>query len=1100
MKRGPGVVDEAVRGELDRFPPPLLEEFQNASSAMTSSQDDTQLAEWARLGIGIAEQTGRSWEAASRYFAASPKVVGLMPHSYFVKWSECGSALCQESHNLAVSYFDASPGTMARLRARHIERWAGLGRSLYKGTWKSGTLSCKFFEASPTLLGNLALPELERFAGFLDSLALRSYDLATECLDLGQQVFPLLDDNGDLFLSLASGLMETSWRQTKSFFEVALKALPAVEAGQRVRFLKLIDGLRSSPGAINLPAAMLEASESLARVDKESHGPVLGLAEAVLAVSPAATPEFIRSSPSALERVGLSQLERWQQEGVRILKQNSDGGMVYFKAESSHSQRVLEALSSTVEFERIKDLLELYCRALAGADVELAASEDLVEKNIGWVSNEAPSTEGSTVYVPSHVDKYSAKEENFAWFKVISTHQVAHLEFGSFGFEFERPSTLFRDLRPRLELGQLSRRQQTGEDNEDPEGRRDGSGLEERWVTDMQRYFGLFDDRALALDVFAVVEDGRLDARVKSEYPGLRQPYEGVQRDALENRPDIKSLHAREAMVEFLVRVSLQKDRRLPAPAGYVAEAQKVIRIATRVLRSSATVEDAAEASLRIYAIISRVPNEELGPDEWQDVDVDEEPSAELSEAEDEMMLEQLLGGGSEEQPPDGEAERDYESSQSVDYRGDFKPELVQLLSRLRSQGEAGDGEGSGDPITQEMLKELLQNSAELDMAADQSETRNVSGTFADNLLKEAGLSLPKTPEFGQGPLIQVDEQGGSLEPSEPQSFVYDEWDFRAEDYKPRWCVVRQKGMAEGDPGYYAATLHGYGALVGQIRRQFELMVPEMFRKVRKLEDGEELDIDAVIEALIDMRTGVGPSEKIFWRRNKVQRDVAVVFLLDTSASTAEAIDDSKKVAEEWEAPNDPVEYMAWLRTRRGEGMKRSYKRIIDLEKEAVVLLINALEAIGDVYGIYAFSGYGRENVEFYTIKDIEEGFSDRVKRRIDRVAPLHATRMGPAIRHATSKLESQDARTKLLFLISDGRPQDRGYSREGVEKEYAVHDTKMALDEAGDKDITAFCLTVDKNGHDYLKTMCEDIGYEVLDDIHALPRRLLYLYRRLTT
>ena len=190
---------------------------------------------------------------------------------------------------------------------------------------------------------------------------------------------------------------------------------------------------------------------------------------------------------------------------------------------------------------------------------------------------------------------------------------------------------------------------------------------------------------------------------------------------------------------------------------------------------------------------------------------------------------------------------------------------------------------------------------------------------------------------------------------------------------------------------------------------------------------------------------------------------------------------------------------MVWLRSRRGDGTRRSYKRIIDLEKEAIVLLINALEAIGDTYGIYSFSGYGRENVEFYTVKDVDERFSERVKRRIDRIAPLHATRMGPAIRHATSKLEMQDARTKLLFLISDGRPQDRGYSREGVEKEYAVHDTKKALDEAKTKDITAFCLTVDKNGHDYLKTMCDDMGYEVLDDIYMLPQRLLYLYRRLT-
>ena len=1101
MKRDPVDVDQRVRAELERFPPPLLEEFGKASQAMTSSQDETQLAEWAQLGISMAEQTSRSWEAASRYFAASPKVVGLMPHSYFVKWSECGSALCQESHNLAVSYFDASPGTIALLRQRHIESWAGLGRSLYKGTWKSGTLSCKFFEASPTLLGSLALPELERYVSFLDSLALRSYDLATECLALGQRVFPLLKDNNDVFLALASGLMETSWRQTKSFFEVALKALPAVEAGQRVRFLKLIERLRSSPGPINVPAAMLEASESLARIDKQSHGPVLGLAEALLAVSSAATTEFIRSSPLALERVGLSQLERWHQEGVRILKQNSDGGMAYFKTESAHSQRVLEALSSSVEFEHIKGLLELYCRALAGADVDLAASEELVEKNIGWVSSEAPSTEGSAVYVPSRVDKYGAKDENFAWFKVISTHQVAHLEFGSFGFEFDRPSTLFTDFRPRLELDRLSKRRQTGEDSDGPVGRREGSGLEEGWVTDMQRYFGLFDDRALALDVFGIVEDGRLDARVKTEYPGLRRPYERVQRDALQDRPDIKSLPARAAMVEFLVRVSLQKDRRLPAPAGYVAEVLKVTRIAKRVLRSSATVEDAAEASLRIYAMISQVPNQELDPDDWQNVDIDDEPSAEWSEAEDDLLLEQLLRGVGEEQPPEGEPdlEQDYESSQNVDYRGDFKPELVQLLSRLRSQGEAGDVEESREPITQEMLEELLQKSAELDMAPDQSDIRNVGGAFAKNMLREAGLSRPKTPESGEGPLIHVDEQGGSLDPTEPQSFVYDEWDFRAEDYKPRWCVVRQKGMAEGDPDYYSATLQGYGALVDQIKRQFELMVPEMFRKVRKLEDGEELDIDDVIEAIIDIRTGVGPSEKIFWRRNKVQRDVAVVFLLDTSASTAEAIDDTRKVAAEWEAPDDPVEYMVWLRTRRGEGMRRSYKRIIDLEKEAVVLLINALEAIGDVYGIYAFSGYGRENVEFYTIKDIEEGFSERVKSRIDRIAPLHATRMGPAIRHATSKLESQDARTKLLFLISDGRPQDRGYSREGVEKEYAVHDTKMALDEAGHKNITAFCLTVDKNGHDYLKTMCEDIGYEVLDDIYALPRRLLYLYRRLT-
>ena len=230
-----------------------------------------------------------------------------------------------------------------------------------------------------------------------------------------------------------------------------------------------------------------------------------------------------------------------------------------------------------------------------------------------------------------------------------------------------------------------------------------------------------------------------------------------------------------------------------------------------------------------------------------------------------------------------------------------------------------------------------------------------------------------------------------------------------------------------------------------------------------------------------------------------MQRDVAVVFLVDMSASTAEAIEEGRQAVDDQSAPDDPVEYMMWLRTRREGLVRRHHKRIIDLEKESMVLLINALENIGDMYGIYGFSGYGRENVEFYVIKGIDETFGDHTKRHVDKITPMHATRMGPAIRHATHILDSKDAKTKVLFLLSDGRPQDRGYSREGVEKEYAVHDTHMALVEARRKAIIPFCLTVDKAGHDYLKTMCGDMNYEVLDNIWNLPSRLPQLYKRLT-
>jgi len=177
----------------------------------------------------------------------------------------------------------------------------------------------------------------------------------------------------------------------------------------------------------------------------------------------------------------------------------------------------------------------------------------------------------------------------------------------------------------------------------------------------------------------------------------------------------------------------------------------------------------------------------------------------------------------------------------------------------------------------------------------------------------------------------------------------------------------------------------------------------------------------------------------------------------------------------------------------------RAPRRIIDVEKEAIVLMIDALETIGDRYGVFGFSGHGRDNVEFFVIKDLDEEFSPEVAKRIGRAGPLHATRMGPVIRHATSKLGRQQTRSKFLFLISDGRPQDRGYSQESAEKAYAVQDTRMALVEARREGIQPFCLTVDKEGNDYLRTMIEDFSYEVLTDVNELPLRLPQLYKRLT-
>ena len=817
-------------------------------------------------------------------------------------------------------------------------------------------------------------------------------------------------------------------------------------------------------------------------------------------------PPFLKSLDPVLNRITLPQLDQWYQQGVELLNENPESGIAFFKIESNTSEAMLETLSSSLDLERVKGIMRLYTRALSGTNIEVLSTEELVRRQIGWVDQDTAATDGTKVYLPPMIDNYNDKSQNFAWFKVVATHQVSHLEFGSFEFTFDRPANVFDDRRIAMENAIQARldaiRTAAAADNFNlpdldvsvASEMGDGPGGTMRVYTDIGRFLALFEDRRMAFDLFSVLEDCRLDYRIKTDYRGIRRPALDVQGDALTQRPRVEELPLQEALIELLVHMSLDRFEGLLVPQEYREEAYMLARIMHRLRTIRASIEDTAEASLRAYEIISRLQNQQQPEDEYQPEDLDD--PGEFSEEEYEALLDKLQAQMDEQQGERGEGDP-YESPEPVEYRGDFKPEMVQLLTKLQmDQSQMGDAE----PMTQEELEQLLQDSAELELDAQEGDVDQSMAMFAQNIMKEAGVPPPSNdPGRGYGPILHDDDAGGELEALEPKTFVYDEWDFRANDYKPRWCIVKEKILDEGDVNFYNDSLRNYSSLLAHIKRQFELIMPETWRKTYRLIDGEDIDLNSALEAWADLRMNVPPDEKIYWRRNRVERDVAVVFLLDMSASTAEAIDEGRHSVDDRDAPDDPVEYMVWLRRRREGLVRRHYKRIIDLERESCALLINALESIGDTYGIYGFSGYGRENVEFYVIKDIEEQFNDKIKRRIDKVTPLHATRMGSAIRHAITKLENQDAVTKIMFLISDGRPQDRGYSREGVEKEYAVHDTHQALVEAKRKEITPFCLTVDKAGHDYLKTMCGDLNYEVLDDIWALPERLPMLYRSLT-
>ncbi|MCZ6538822.1 MAG: hypothetical protein O6922_03235 [Chloroflexi bacterium] len=1142
---------EQARQELAGFPAPVLERYEDALGKLTGRLADETCQQWASEGLEIVRKTVRSWEAAAEFFEASVAVQRQLPSGQFLKWAKTGTSLCADSPSLAVAYFKSSPKAMLRLRPRYIDDWANVCRALYRGTWKSSALSCRLFEATPALLETLSFEEFCHFGEFLEVLSRRSYDQAGDALGAGSDLFPKIAGDVDRFLSLAQIVAEKSWRETAVLFDSATAALVELGSQHRAPLITLARRLAIT-GVSDAAGVLKDGANTLNRIPAETRDHLLEMTDGIAAVSAPAAPEFLRIVPGVLERVTFEQMVQWQSEGLKAARVNDEAAVSYFKLESARSQEMLDSLSSSIELNRIREIILMYCMALTGRSIDIQAAQHLADKNIGWFQGELPTTEGTTIYMPSVINRYTTKDENFGFFKVISTHQVGHIEFGSFAFDFAVQSNLFDDLRPRLpgarelEVARAAdeaarKKAQQPEmvvyGHEPPAAAKTAPGgpsapadqaesssssepEKPEFLTDMSRFFDLFHERRLALDVFTVLESSRVDGHVASLYPGITATYNIVRSAALESRPEVTDLPAREALVEFMVRVSLGQLDDMLVPSDHKEAARKLRRLIRIVTSIEASVEDAAEAAIRAYSILIDIENEKLDEDEFEQLEPEEEDeSADSGDEEDvvdaEKVIQQFMGQpspdgdsggdsdeGGDDQDFDDESEEDYSSPQDVDYRGEFKPELSQLLSQMQLM-EDGDFSEMGEmqPITEEQLEEMMKNAPEMELEqaeGEESGDQQIS-EMLENLMKELQKRDPENQQFQPGPMQHVDEDGGPLTATEPDTYTYPEWDFRANEYKPDWCMVHEKVMTDGEPNFFRETLADNTTLLAQIKRQFELVIPEMYRKQKRLEDGEEHDLDAVLEAVIDLHAGVSPEEKLYWRKNKNERSVAVAFLLDMSASTAEAIDEAKKPSDDWGAPDDPVEYMVWLRSRRSEGMRRTYKRIVDVEKEGITLLVNSLEMLGDDYGIFGFSGYGRENVEFYTIKDLDEKFTEIVARRIDRIAPLHATRMGPAIRHTTAKLAEVEARSRFLFLISDGRPQDRGYSREGVEKEYAVHDTRQALLEARKQGLTPYCLTVDKAGHDYMKTMMDDFSYEVLPDISLLPVLLPQLYRNLT-
>ncbi|MFN8111275.1 MAG: VWA domain-containing protein [Thermoleophilia bacterium] len=584
--------------------------------------------------------------------------------------------------------------------------------------------------------------------------------------------------------------------------------------------------------------------------------------------------------------------------------------------------------------------------------------------------------------------------------------------------------------------------------------------------TDLTRFYELFPEPDLARDLFNLVEGYRIDTRMRRTYPGIRRDMDAIHRMSAEHRPELLTLPDAQAVVEALLQrmIGMEPDLEGLAPftRDLIGRAQAMVDAFPAF---DAEVADTARCTADLYELISDAepPRRPYAPDE---------------SPQDQQPPEQ----GEAPEPPAPEATGDGQDSYTPIELPPFMTQVMEELVRPPEQAPAqrkADAKERPDTPSEDAEEQMdgtmEATRPETGAGPSEDEVAQRSESPMDEEIPPGGASVDSpSPEESQGGGETPDQLGPDVPVTEEsdldpdlgeQTFHYDEWDYRIEDYRPAWCTLREQRATRTQEGFVAATFHEFGGIVTQIRRNFQLMRPDRLRKMRFQTEGDDLDSDGLVEYVVDKRTHTTPSGRVYIKRDKKDRDVTTAFLVDMSSSTDRKID--------------------------------GRKRIIDIEKEALLLMCEALEAIRDEYAIYGFSGSGREDAQFYVVKELGERYDDRVKGRIGGIYARQKTRMGPALRHATRRLAAADSAVKLMILLTDGKPYDSDTYQDNT---YAQEDTKIALREARREKIHLFCVTVDQEGADYLPHMYSDANFVVVDDVRTLPHKLPQLYRRLTS
>jgi nitric oxide reductase NorD protein len=1014
---------------LDRCPLILDRVLQGGSPSL--------VAQICSLGSRMAPYNAR---LALSLLENSPEIIQRCGFSGLEKLEKMARQIGQESWTTAVALVDSSPSLIERIGFEGLEQVSGLARLVAREN-SYGAIS--LLENSPDWIdrlsrfGNKTL--ILQIFNLAESVVPVSWRLATALLERSPEILGRLGLGGlkswvDLMLKTARVNGQTAVRlldRSPAVLErVGFEGLENVS--EILRALSIKNPGEAQALVENIPGLI----DRLAGWDRTYPLAVFDLTVKVAAASPLAAVRLLEKSPEFLQWVGLDGLgmiaafiqDTAGRDEVKALSMLSGG--------STEFADFMENIPKGLELKTIKPVLSTYLKALLGRRVEIAEADTIY-------------TDGRKIYLPARVKEFQSPLDNFTFYKVSATHQEAHLEYGSFEFDL---SSLQDDLVPvRTRYGLKDR-----EEGDDIEG-----------------FVSLFPEPNLARDLFNLLEDFRIESLIKKEYPALgREIIRMNAHQLLKRRHPRKMPNLKQRLVEMIAQ-SLVMGKVFEDPTDPVFPLLKRNLESVEPLRQAgSTVKDSARITAALYLDIEETLKDPYRPVRPLSKPLDQDMVTQnigsfgktSQQIQDRLAGQQPQGGGRPQSQPEAESgsEGSTQPSRSRPIQDDIKqrPHLTGKSQRT-FQGQAGGGKlESGDSDTDP------EEAGRAGPVSKYDSTEKIE-RLLKALYREKGIT-PKEIEQRMESLYKNEiylflhnlegllGKKTELE-SERGTFLYPEWGEDIHDYRSNWARVREQTQPGRSLDFYKTTLEKHSGLLKKIRREFQMLKPEEFTRLKRQQDGNEIDLDAFVDYLVDRRVGLSPDEKNYSLHLKKRRDIAVAFLIDMSRSTKGAT--------------------------------------ISREKEALILMSEALNEVGDAFAIYGFSGDNRDNVDFYRIKDFEDPYHDAVKKRISAIEDHFENRDGTAIRHATHKLRRRSERTKMIILLSDGKPVDKDYSGP-----YAIEDTRLALKEARHWGIKTFCVTVDRTAAEYLPRMYSHSSWTVIDDVAKLPEKITRIYRMLTT